>query len=139
MTTMPSSILWLIFGISLCLVEFIFPTAFVAVFLGLAACSMALLAVLLPLPIALQVFLWVMLSAGFAWISQHFLSKRSAINFSYTEAQSITAIAPGQIGRVLYEGASWRAKSGDDTSHISPNQPLHVIDRDGTTLLVVPM
>jgi membrane protein implicated in regulation of membrane protease activity len=139
MTTIHPSILWLIFGISLCLVELIFPTALIAVFLGLAACMIALVALLLPLYTALQVFLWVVVSAGFAWISQRFLSERSAIDFSYTEAQSITAIAPGQIGRVLYEGASWRAKCGDDTSHIFPNQPLQVIDREGTTLLVVPM
>jgi membrane protein implicated in regulation of membrane protease activity len=134
------SLIWLILGMSLCLVEFIFPTALIAVFLGLGAIGVALLVLVLPIATALQVFLWVLLSSGLAWTSHRFFpNKRSAIDFNQTEAQALTAIAPGQAGRVLYEGASWRAKCGDDTSHISPNQPLQVIGREGTTLLVVPL
>ncbi len=137
--TMHPSFLWLIVGTCLCLVEFVLPTALISVFLGLAAIGIALLVLILPIAIPLQIFLWVLLSGGLAWLSQRFLPKRSAIDFSQTEAQSLTAISPGQVGRVLYEGASWRAKCGDDSSYIVPNQPLHVIGREGTTLLVVPM
>jgi membrane protein implicated in regulation of membrane protease activity len=134
------SFIWLILGTSLCLVEFIFPTALIAVFLGLGAIGVALLVLVLPIATALQIFLWVLLSGGLAWTSHRFFPKKqSAIDFNQTEAQALTAIAPGQAGRVLYEGASWRAKCGDDTSHISPNQHLQVIGREGTTLLVVPM
>jgi membrane protein implicated in regulation of membrane protease activity len=137
--TMHPSFLWLIVGTSLCLVELVLPTALIAVFLGLAAIGIALLVLFLPIPIALQILLWVIVSGGLAWLSQRFIPKRSAIDFSHTEAQSLTEIAPGQAGRVLYEGSSWRAKCGDESSHIVPNQPLHVIGREGTTLLVVPM
>jgi membrane protein implicated in regulation of membrane protease activity len=137
--TMHPSFLWLIVGTGLCLVEFVLPTALISVFLGLGAIGIALLVLILPIPIPLQILLWVLLSGALAWLSQRFLPKRSAIDFSHTEAQSLTAITPGQAGRVLYEGASWRAKCGDDFSHIVPNQPLHVIGREGTTLLVVPM
>ena len=136
---MHPSFLWLIIGTGLCLVEVVLPTALIAVFLGLAAIGIALVVLIFPIPIALQVLLWVIISGGLAWLSQRFLPKRSAIDFSHTEAQSLTTIAPGQAGRVLYEGASWRAKCGDDSSHILPNQPLHVIGREGTTLLVVPI
>jgi membrane protein implicated in regulation of membrane protease activity len=136
---MHPSFLWLIIGTSLCLVELVLPTALIAVFLGLAAIGIALLVLIFPIPIALQILLWVIVSGGLAWLSQRFSPKRSAIDFSHTEAQSLTAITPGQAGRVLYEGASWRAKCGDDSSNIVPNQPLHVIGREGTTLLVVPM
>ncbi len=136
---MHPSFLWLIIGTSLCLVELVLPTALISVFLGLAAIVIALLVLVFPIPIALQILLWVIVSGGLAWLSQRFLPKRSAIDFSHTEAQSLTAITPGQAGRVLYEGASWRAKCGDDSSHIVPNQSLHVIGREGTTLLVVPM
>jgi membrane protein implicated in regulation of membrane protease activity len=99
--------IWLILGMSLCLVEFIFPTALIAVFLGLGAISIALLILVLLIATALQIFLWVLLSGGLAWTSHRFFpSKRSAIDFNQTEAQALTAIAPGQAGRVLYEGAS---------------------------------
>ena len=135
---MHPSFFWLIIGTGLCLVEVVVPTALIAVFLGLGAIGIALLVLIFPVPVALQILLWVMVSGGLAWLSQRFLPKRSAIDFSHTEAQSLTSIAPGQAGRVLYEGASWRAKCGDDSSHILPNQPLHVIGREGTTLLVVP-
>jgi membrane protein implicated in regulation of membrane protease activity len=62
------SLIWLILGMSLCLVEFIFPTALIAVFLGLGAIGIALLVLVLPIATALQVFLWVLLSGGLAQI-----------------------------------------------------------------------
>jgi membrane protein implicated in regulation of membrane protease activity len=136
---MHPSFLWLIGGTSLCLIEFLLPTALVSVFLGLGAIGVSLFALFFPSALALQVFLWMILSTGIAWLGHRFRPKRSAIDFSHTEAQALTAIAPGQTGRVLYEGASWRAKCGDDTSTMLPEQQLQVIGRDGTTLLVVPL
>jgi membrane protein implicated in regulation of membrane protease activity len=136
---MPPSLLWLILGASFCLWELIVPTAFVAVFLGLGALVMSLLALVLPPWMGLQVALWLACTAAIAGLSQRFIPRRSAIDFTHTEAQALTAIAPGQTGRVLYEGSSWRAKCGDGVSAIAPEQQLHVIGREGTTLIVVPM
>jgi membrane protein implicated in regulation of membrane protease activity len=136
---MHPSLLWLILGASLCLVELAVPTALVAVFLGLGALVMSILALVLPPWLGLQVALWIACTASIAWLGHRFLPKRSAIDFTHTEAQALTAITPGQLGRVLYEGSSWRAKCGDGVSSIAPDQQLHVIGREGTTLLVVPM
>jgi membrane protein implicated in regulation of membrane protease activity len=136
---MHPSLLWLIVGGSLCLVEFVVPTALAAVFLGLGALVMSVLALILPPWIGLQVFLWLVCTGVVAWLGHKFLPKRSAIDFTHTEAQALTAISPSQMGRVLYEGSSWRAKCGDGVSAIAPNEQLHVIGREGTTLLVVPM
>lgn len=133
---MHPSLLWLVVGASLCLMELILPTA---MFLGLGALVMSLLALVLPPWVGLQVALWLACTVAIAWLSKRFLPKHSAIDFAHAEAQSLTAISPSQVGRVLYEGASWRAKCGDGVSTIAPDQQLHVIGREGTTLLVVPM
>jgi membrane protein implicated in regulation of membrane protease activity len=136
---MHPSFLWLIGGTGLCLMEFMLPSALVSVFLGLGAIGVSLFALFFPSALAGQVFVWMLLSAAIAWLGHRYRPKRSSIDFSQTEAQALTAIAPGQTGRVLYEGSSWRAKCGDDTSTMHPEQQLQVIGRDGTTLLVVPM
>ena len=136
---MHPSLLWLMVGGSLCLVEFVVPTALTAVFLGLGALVMSVLALILPPWIGLQVLLWLVCTALIAVLGHRFLPRRSAIDFTHTEAQALTAISPGQMGRVLYEGSSWRAKCGDGVSKIAPDDQLHVIGREGTTLLVVPM
>ncbi len=136
---MHPSLLWLIVGGSLCLVEFMVPTALAAVFLGLGALVMSVLALVLPPWIGLQVLLWLVCTALIAGLGHRFLPRRSAIDFTHTEAQALTAIYPSQMGRVLYEGSSWRAKCGDGVSEIAPDDHLHVIGREGTTLLVVPM
>ncbi len=136
---MHPSFLWLIGGTGLCLMEFVLPSALISVFLGLAAIGVSLFALFFPSALAVQVFVWMLLSAAITWLGHRFRPRQSSIDFSRTEAQALTAIAPGQAGRVLYEGASWRAKCGDDTSTMQPEQQLQVIGRDGTTLLVVPM
>jgi membrane protein implicated in regulation of membrane protease activity len=136
---MHPSFLWLIGGTGLCLMEFMLPSALVSVFLGLAAIGVSLFALFFPSALAGQVFVWMILSAAIAWLGHRYRPKQSSIDFSQTEAQALTAIAPGRTGRVLYEGASWRAKCGDDTSTMQPEEQLQVIGRDGTTLLVVPI
>jgi membrane protein implicated in regulation of membrane protease activity len=133
------SLLWLVLGAILCLVELVVPTALVSVFLGLGALVMSLLALILPPWLGLQVAIWIACTALITWLNHRFLPQRSAIDFTHTEAQALTAISPSKVGRVLYEGSSWRAKCGDGVSSIAPEQQLHVIGREGTTLLVVPM
>lgn len=132
------SFIWLLVGVGLCSIELLVPTALVAVFMGLSAILVSLLALLLPGATALQVLVWMALSGLLAWLSHRFLPKKSAIDFDHSEAQALTPISPGSVGRVLYEGASWRAKCGDETSEIAIDQPVYVIGRQGTTLLVVP-
>ncbi|WP_439648944.1 NfeD family protein [Leptolyngbya ohadii] len=45
---------------------------------------------------------------------------------------------PGQTGRVIYEGNSWQARCEDEGMTIAPNQRVYVVDRRGTTLIVIP-
>jgi hypothetical protein len=58
--SMNPTVLWLLLGAGLCLVEFILPTAFIAFVMGLSAFLVAIVAHLLP--VSLQVLLWVVFS-----------------------------------------------------------------------------
>lgn len=133
------SLLWLLIGVSLCAIEAIVPTAFTAFTMGISAFAIAGFAFLIPSQVGLQVILWLALSAGLVYISHRFLPSRNRQSrLDGTVAEAITEILPGQVGRVMYEGTSWRAKSGDESTIILPHQSLYVIGREGTTLIVVP-
>lgn len=135
------AILWLIAGVVLCVLEFVFPTAFVEFTMGLSAIVVALALIALPyLPFGVQVILWLLLSVGLTILSRRLVPKRSHASAlqDAVEAQTLTEIPAGQVGRVLYEGNSWAARCGDEELAISPNQPVYVVDRKGTTLIVMP-
>ncbi len=132
------TVFWLAVGALLCLLEVVVPTAFTAFMMGISALLVALIARLLPSQIALQVVIWLGLSVGFIVLTHRLMPKRKISSISdATEAETITEILPEQPGRVLYEGGSWRAVCGDNSA-IAPGQKVYVVDRQGTTLVVVP-
>ena len=132
------TVFWLVAGCVLCLIEVAVPTAFTAFLMGISAFLVAVVALLLPLPMALQVALWMGFSIAFVFLSHRLMPKRKAMAIQdATEAQTLTEILPGQTGRVLYEGNSWRATGEELTHAIAPNQKVYVVGRRGTTLIVV--
>jgi membrane protein implicated in regulation of membrane protease activity len=133
------SVFWLVVGAMLCLIEVVVPTAFTAFVMGLSALAVAMIAGVLPYQVNLQVGLWIGFSTAFVFLTHRFMPKRkvSAIAEA-SEALTLTEILPGQTGRVLYEGNSWRARCGEPTLAIAPQQKVYVVGREGTTLLVVP-
>lgn len=133
------SVFWLVAGSLLCLVEVTVPTAFTAFMMGLSAFLVALVARFAPTHLALQVALWMGFSTALVFLTHRLMPKRkvSAIQDA-TEAQTLTEILPGQTGRVLYEGNSWRASCGEPTLAIAPNKKVYVVGRQGTTLIVMP-
>ncbi|QSJ17583.1 NfeD family protein [Nostoc sp. UHCC 0702] len=137
---MPSStLIWLLAGGVLCLMELFLPSAFVAFIMGISALVVALLS-LVGLSIWLQVTLWLLLSTVLFVLSRRFLQPRrrkSKIQDAVI-AETLTEIPAGQAGRVLYEGNSWRAKCDDDKLSIAPDQRVYVVRREGTTLIVMP-
>jgi membrane protein implicated in regulation of membrane protease activity len=128
------SLWWLAVGILLCLIEVLITTSFVSLVLGLGAIGIALFISLFPMPLALQVLVWALLSAGIAGLIYRWKPQLPEIDLNRTEARSITAFSPGKLGRVRYEGASWQAKCSDEA--IAPGRALRVLGREGTTLLV---
>ncbi len=131
--------IWLIIGTGLCLTELIFPTAFVSLMMGLSAFVVALLSGIIG-TLWLQVVVWLLISVLLIFLSQRLLPKprRRAKFQDAVIAETIGEILPGKAGRVLYEGNSWRAKCDDDKLHIQAHEPVYVVRREGTTLIVMP-
>ncbi|MEM6423881.1 MAG: NfeD family protein [Cyanobacteria bacterium P01_H01_bin.119] len=132
------ALFWLIVGAALCFMELLVPTAFVESALGIAAFVVALLSLVVP-SFNLQVVLWMVLSLGFIFLLKRFSPKTTprAIAES-TEGRTLTAIAPGETGRVLYEGNSWQARCDDQKLSIDANEPVFIVSRKGNTLFVLP-
>ena len=133
------AIAWLIAGSVLCLMEVVFPTAFVAFLMGISAILVAIVALLLPFW-ELQVFLWLCLSTILILLSRRWLHPKSRHSLirDAQEGETLTEIPPGQAGRILYEGSSWRAKCEDEAITISPHQKVYIVGRQGNTLIVLP-
>jgi membrane protein implicated in regulation of membrane protease activity len=134
---MSPAVIWFFLGIILCSIEAVVPTAFIAAVMGLSALIIALLAPFIP-TLGLQIGLWTVISLLLVWISRRFVRRSPAAKMDATQAETMTAIAPGKIGRVLYEGCSWAAQCDDETAEIAPQQKVYVVARRGTTLVVMP-
>lgn len=132
------TVLWLIAGVILCIMEITLPTAFVEFTMGVSAIVVGLVALVVP-QFGIQVVLWLALSVILTVLSRRFIPQgKHQLIADATEAQTITEILPGQTGRVLYEGNSWRARCEDDEMAIAPNQRVYVVERQGNTLIVLP-
>jgi membrane protein implicated in regulation of membrane protease activity len=132
------TVLWLIAGVILCIMEITLPTAFVEFTMGVSAIVVGLVALVVP-QFGIQVVLWLVLSVILTILSRRFIPQSKHLLIAdATEAQTITEILPGQTGRVLYEGNSWQARCEDDEMAIAPNQRVYVVERRGNTLIVMP-
>lgn len=132
------TLLWLLAGTLLCLTELFLPTAFVAFMMGLSAFAVAAVSLALPY-VNLQIFLWLVFSTFFVLATRRFIPKGKARAIEDAkEAKTLTEIPPGETGRVIYEGNSWRARCEDCDAAIPANQNVIVVGRKGTTLIVVP-
>lgn len=135
---MSAPIFWLTAGLILCLMELVIPTAFIELTMGISAILVGLLAWFIPY-LTIQVILWMVFSVGLTLLLRRLLPKRKRTTIEDAkEAKTLTAIAPGAVGRVIYEGNSWQARCEDDQLEIAPNQKVYVVGRQGTTLLVLP-
>ncbi|TAE53562.1 MAG: NfeD family protein [Nostocales cyanobacterium] len=134
------TLIWLVAGIILCLMELLLPTAFVEFIMGVSAFIVAFLSFLGLSNLWLQVIVWLLLSTALIFFYSRFFQPRqrqSKISDAVI-AETLTEILPGQAGRVLYEGNSWRARCDDDNLTLTPGQKVYVVSREGTTLIIMP-
>lgn len=133
------ALIWLIAGSILCLMEFVFPTAFVALMMGISAILVAIAALVIPY-LGVQIFLWLTGSTLLIIASRRFLTPKRSLSSlqDAQEGETLTEIVPGKAGRVLYEGNSWRAITADDHIAIPPHQSVYIVSRKGNTLFVLP-
>ncbi|WP_373479088.1 NfeD family protein [Geminocystis sp.] len=131
--------LWLIIGAILCLMELIFPTAFVEFAMGLSAIMVAGLALLIPYDNVL-IILWMVISVVLVMMTKKFImpKKKDPILEQAQEGITITAIEAGKIGQVMYEGNSWSAVCEDENIKIFPDEKVYIVSRNGNTLSVLP-
>ena len=131
------TILWLIAGAILCLLELSVPTAFIEFMMGLSAFIVAAISFVLP-AFNLQVMLWMILSLGLVILSRRLLPRRSVASIEDAlEGETLTEILPGKTGRVLCDGISWRARCEGDEAGLMPHQRVIIIGREGNTLIVM--
>jgi membrane protein implicated in regulation of membrane protease activity len=130
------TLVWLLAGVALCLIEFVLPTAFIAFVMGLSALIVATVSTVMPLNV--QIILWMALSVLMVLVSRRFINRKAALKLDATEAETLTEILPGKPGRVLYEGNSWSARCETFDGTIAPHQKVYIVGRRGTTLIVVP-
>ncbi len=146
---------WLLAGITLCLLELFLPRQFanqgrwIALFLGISALVVSALLWRMGIDwrfigyydgFGIQVGYWMGLSLALTvWIRPMLLmrQKRSP-TLDAAEAETLTEILPGQVGRVLYEGSSWQACCENYPEAIAPRQKVCVLRRDGNTLIIAP-
>jgi membrane protein implicated in regulation of membrane protease activity len=129
---------WIGVGLSLCVLELIFPTAFVELVMGLSAILVAFVSLLLP-HFGLQVLLWMVVSLVSVLLVRRYLPRKvPKILQESLDATTLTAIAPGEKGRVLHEGSPWAARCEDTGAAIAPQTKVIVVGREGTTLVVMP-
>ena len=109
--------------------------------MGVGALIVAIISLVLPNQYTLLVALWLVISTLLIVFSRRFFTpRRKKANLGDAdEGETITAIAPGKTGRVLYEGNSWQARCADRTTAIAPNEPVYVVGCEGTTLIVLPV
>jgi membrane protein implicated in regulation of membrane protease activity len=120
-------VLWLMAGLALCVLEFVVPTAFVELTMGISAIGVAALALFVP-QLGIQVAVWLALSITLTLLSRRFLPQpRNRTIEDSQEAKTLTGISPGEVGRVLYEGNSWQARCADDELAIAANQKVYIL------------
>lgn len=134
---------WLVIGSLFCAVEVVVPTAFISVVLGISALVIAALSPLIP-SVTVQVILWMVLAIALVGLAQRVQRSpvagpaRSRLLRSSLEAETLTEILPGQTGRARYEGNSWAVRCEDPVRAIAAGERVHVVGRQGNTLIVVP-
>ncbi|HEY9861006.1 MAG TPA: NfeD family protein [Candidatus Obscuribacterales bacterium] len=132
------TVLWLLIGVGFCLVELLLPTAFISSVMGVSALLVALISLVLP-QLSWQIILWMIISVALVVLVQRWVPKQKASSLmDDVEAETLTEILPGKMGRVLYEGNSWQARCGDESLAIAPQQKVYVVGRKGNTLLIMP-
>ncbi|RZM82285.1 NfeD family protein [Leptolyngbya iicbica] len=128
---------WIVGGCCLLAFSLVLPNPPI-VALGLASLVTAIAAVRLP-TLPSQLLICSILAAVFTLVMRGLLPQESKELAAAPTARVCDAIAPGELGRVHYEGAIWHARCQISDVAIAPQTQVRVIERQGNTLIVLPM
>jgi membrane protein implicated in regulation of membrane protease activity len=129
---------WLFLGLGLCALEAVFPTAFIALVMGASALVMAMLSPWI-LSSGLQALVWIALSGLGILFSRSFVKQTVVKQWDDAWGEVTEAIAPGQTGRVRYEGGSWLACGETTEMAVGTGQTVQILSKRGTMLVVKPV
>lgn len=134
--SLPPFTLWLFVGF-LCLTAGTLAGEPSAAAIGLAALITGIAALSLP-SVTAQVILWGILSIALIGVLRGMVPRVSNDLTPAREATVTEMIPQSGIGLVSYEGALWRARCQISDISIAPGQIVHVVGRQGLTLMVLP-
>lgn len=90
--------------------------------------------------ITVQILIWAILSVTIALVLRGFVPTESAPGLEEaSEAEVRLTIPRGGTGEVAYEGSFWSARCQISDVAIGAGQTVHVIGREGNTLIVMPI
>ena len=132
----PSHNIWLFSGlIGLGFGMFIGEPIIAAI--GLAAIITSIAAISIP-QVAFQFIIWSVLSVALAIMMRGMVPKESSDLRPSTEAEVVIDIPQGYAGEVSYEGSLWKARCQISDIAIPAGEQVHVVGRQGNTLIVIP-
>lgn len=137
-----ASVIWIIIGFVLFLLEFVVP-GLILFFFALGAWIVALLLLFLDLSINAQLIIFVISSVATIlllrkWLSQILWKRKKSTELLEDEfmgkiAKAETAIIPGENGKVAFKGTSWQAASEDK---IEEGENVIIIGNESILLIV---
>ncbi|MDB9504286.1 NfeD family protein [Spirulina major CS-329] len=134
------TLLWLLAGAILCLMELFFPTAFIEFMMGVAALLVGVMSLVVPV-FGLQILTWLALTTVGILLSRRMFTPKQRSRLVLEESRdgrTLTEIPPGEAGRVLCDGNSWQARCEDEAIAIPPNTKVFILRREGNTLIILP-
>jgi membrane protein implicated in regulation of membrane protease activity len=132
----PAHILWLLSGLMFLLFSILIGEPIVAA-LGFAALVVAVVALSVSTFVT-QLLIWGILAVLFALILRGMVPAESKELEPPSEAEVFQAIPAGGVGEVSYEGSFWSARCQISDLEVAAGQTVHVIGRQGNTLIVLP-
>jgi membrane protein implicated in regulation of membrane protease activity len=133
----PDHILWLVSG-GVCLTLGMIVAEPTLSALGIAAVITAIAALSIS-QLGFQLLIWGILSVALALVFRGLVPGESRDLLPSREAKVSTAIPQGGTGEVSYEGSYWTARCQLTDLAIATGQMVHVVGRQGNTLIVLPI
>lgn len=133
----PGFTIWIILGF-VCLLLGVAVGEPTAASLGIAAIITAIAALTVS-SVPLQVVLWGILSIALTIVLRGMVPTPTKEAQPDTQAIVSETIPKGGVGWVSYEGALWKARCQISDVAIESGQTVHVVGRQGLTLVVLPV
>lgn len=130
-------LVWLVLGMVLLAVSLLVFEPIIAA-LGFAAIITAIAALSVK-SFSTQLLLWGILSTSLAIVMRGMVPKVSKELEPPSEGDVSMTIPRGGLGEVEYEGTTWSARCQLSDVAITAGQRVHVVGRQGNTLIVLPM